>query len=123
MGTSKTRPTVTTRIITPDPSGLVNFLRQVFDVDVDVEGEDAGDGSPVELRFGDSLVMISDGGGVHPISPAFLMVYVDDTDDVYARAKKAGATSEEEPEDMPWGARCALVRDGWGNAWQISTRP
>jgi PhnB protein len=122
MGTSESwhrpagRPTVTTRIITGDPVGLVDFLRQVFRA----EGEAEGD-APTQMRFGDSFIMISDGGGVHPASPAFLMVYVDDVDAVFARAVAAGAKVEEEPADMPWGARCAIVRDGWGNAWQIST--
>jgi uncharacterized glyoxalase superfamily protein PhnB len=118
MGTSKARPTLTTRIITPDPLGLVDFLRRVFDA----EGKENGD-APVEMRFSDSLVMVSDGGGVHPPSSAFLMVYVDDTDATFARAIEAGATSEEDPVDEPWGARCATVRDGWNNRWQISTRP
>ena len=110
------RPTVTTRIITDDPVGLVDFLGQVFGV----EGEALGD-RPIELYFGDSLVMVSDGGGVHSPAAAFVMVYVDDADAVYARAVAAGATATEEPTDMPWGDRRATVRDGWGNTWQIAT--
>ena len=110
------RPTLTTRIITGDPAGLVEFIRQVFGV----EGEGEGD-RPVELYFGDSLVMVSDGGGVHSPTPAFLMVYVDDADAAYARAVAAGAIALEAPTDMPWGDRRATVRDGWGNTWQLAT--
>ena len=54
-------------------------------------------------------------------APAFLIVYVNDTDAVYQRAIKSGATSLGDPSDMPWGDRWATVRDGWGNTWQIAT--
>lgn len=116
MGTSEHRPTMITRIITGDPAGLVGFLRQVFGAEGEIDGD-----RPVEMRLGDSIVMVSDGGGVHPETPAFIMVYVDDTDAAFARAVAAGATAREKPEDMPWGDRRATVRDGWGNTWQIAT--
>lgn len=122
MGTSQSwarpqeRPTVTPRIITRDPAGLAGFIRQVFGAQGEVEGD-----RPAEMRFGDSLVMVSDGGGVHAAAPAFLMVYVDDADSVFAVAVAAGAAATENPADMPWGDRRATVRDGWGNTWQIAT--
>ena len=110
------RPTVISRIITKDPQGLVGFLHQVFGA----EGE-FRPGPPTELRFGDSLVMISDGGGVRELAPAFLHVYVHDADAVFQRAITSGATPLEEPSDMPWGERRAMVRDSWGNTWQLAT--
>jgi uncharacterized glyoxalase superfamily protein PhnB len=55
-------------------------------------------------------------------TPAFLYVYVDDADATYRRAVAAGARSLEEPVDMPYGDRRAMVEDGWGNTWQIATR-
>jgi PhnB protein len=118
MGNSESahRPTVTPRIITDDPAGLVEFLRQVFDA----QGEAHGN-RPVEMRLGDSLILVSDGGGVHSPAPAFLLVHVDNTDAAVARAAATGATTVEEPTDMPWGDRRATVRDKWGNTWQIAT--
>jgi uncharacterized glyoxalase superfamily protein PhnB len=110
------RHTVTPRIITEDPRGLIDFLRQVFRA----EGE-FQPGAPVELRFGDSVVMVSDGDGQRGVASAFLYVYVDDADAVYARAIEGGATSMEEPSDMFYGDRRAMVRDAWGNTWQIAT--
>jgi uncharacterized glyoxalase superfamily protein PhnB len=107
---------VTPRIITRDPRGLVEFVREVFGAEGEIEGD-----RPVELRFGDSIVMVSDGGGVWDAWPAFLSVYVDDADAVFARAVAAGATAEEEPADMPWGDRRATVLDRWDNRWQIAT--
>ena len=52
------------------------------------------------------------------VFPAFLYVYVDDADAVYTRALAAGAVSLEPPA----GDRRAMVRDEWGNTWQIATR-
>jgi len=39
---------------------------------------------------------------------------------VYERALSAGAGSLEEPLDTPYGDRRAMVRDPFGNVWQIA---
>jgi uncharacterized glyoxalase superfamily protein PhnB len=65
--------------------------------------------------------MISDGGGLRAAIPAFLHVYVANADITYERAMAAGATSLEPPAEMPYGDRRAMVRDRWGNTWQIAT--
>ena len=43
------------------------------------------------------------------------------TDATYMRALDAGATSIEDPSEMPYGDRRAMVSDSWGNSWQIAT--
>jgi PhnB protein len=106
---------LTPRIITQDPQGLVDFIRQGFGA----EGEFQA-GRPTELRLGDSLLMVSDGGGVRDLATAFLLLHVPDVDAVYQRVISLGATSVEEPADQPWGGRRATVLDGWGNTWQIA---
>jgi uncharacterized glyoxalase superfamily protein PhnB len=53
--------------------------------------------------------------------PAFLYIYVTDTDSTYREALASGATSLESPRDLPYGDRRAVVRDPWGNIWQIAT--
>ncbi|MGH3579353.1 MAG: VOC family protein, partial [Mycobacterium sp.] len=73
------------------------------------------------MRIGDSIVMVSDGGGMREASLTFLYVYVENTDETYRRAIDAGARSIEEPADMPYGDRRAMVQDQWGNTWQIAT--
>lgn len=52
--------------------------------------------------------------------PAFLYVYVDDADAVYQRALAAGAQTVEAPTDTPYGDRRAMVRDPFGNLFQIA---
>jgi PhnB protein len=107
--------TVTPRIVVRNPDGLVAFLRDVFGASGDVHLE-----RPAEMRIGDSVVMISGDRYRDPV-PAFLHVYVDDADATYRRALAAGATSLEEPADTPYGDRRGMVRDEWGNMWQIAT--
>ena len=107
--------TVTPRIMVRDPQNLVAFVRKVFDA----QGE-FNPGRPAEIRIGDSIVMVSDGDGLHTLPPR-LYVYVQDTDATYASAMAANAVSLEAPADMPYGDRRAMVQDPWGNAWQIAT--
>lgn len=109
-------PTVTPRIFVRDPEKLVAFIRYVFHA----RGE-LHPGRPAEIRIGDSVVMVSDGDGLRNPVPAFLYVYVEDTDATYRRALAANAISLEEPSDMPYGDRRAMVKDDWGNTWQIAT--
>jgi uncharacterized glyoxalase superfamily protein PhnB len=47
---------------------------------------------------------------------------VDDADQVYQRAVAAGATTTEPPTDTPYGDRRAMVRDPFGNVFQIAHR-
>jgi PhnB protein len=108
--------TITPRIIVRDPENLVRFLKDVFHA----QGE-FGAGRPAEMRIGDSVIMVSDGDGVRDLMPAFLYVYVEDADATYKRAIAAKATSLEEPANTPYGDRRAMVRDSWGNTWQIAT--
>jgi PhnB protein len=107
--------TVTPRIVTRDPKQLVDFIKHVFET----TGEYRTD-RPVTLSIGDSIVMISD-TGARETKSAFLYVYVADADATYRRAIQAGAKSIEEPANVPYGDRRAMVEDPWGNTWQIAT--
>ncbi|WP_456784914.1 VOC family protein [Bradyrhizobium sp. USDA 4516] len=95
---------------------MARFLRDVFDAQGEVRS-----GAPTEIRIGDSIILISDGGGVREAMSAFLYVYVRDADETYRRAIAAGAESIEPPADTPYGDRRAMVRDAWANVWQIAT--
>ena len=105
---------VTPRIVVTDLDGQVEFLRAVFDASGEVVA-----GVPAELAVGDSLVMVSS-TAERGLFPAFLYVYVDDADETYRRAIAAGAETMEEPLDTPYGDRRAMVRDPFGNIFQIA---
>jgi uncharacterized glyoxalase superfamily protein PhnB len=106
---------VTPRIVVHDVEGLIAFLKQTFGAVGDFQTS-----RPSEMRIGDSIIMVS-GAGARETMTAFLYVYVDDVDGTYGRALQAGATSLEEPRDVPYGDRRGMVSDPWGNTWQIAT--
>jgi PhnB protein len=108
-------PTVTPRIVVRGAEQLVAFLRRVFGATGDYRPD-----LPSVIRIGDSIVMVTEAGMRNPM-PAFLYVYVDDADETYRQALQAGASSLEAPADMPYGDRRGMVKDEWGNTWQIAT--
>jgi len=106
---------ITPRLVVHEPKKLAHFLKEAFDA----SGEYAED-RPALMKIGDSFVMVSGVGPREPM-PAFLYLYVADTDATYQRALKAGAVSIEKPADMPYGDRRAMIKDPFGNDWQIAT--
>ncbi|MGH9014396.1 MAG: VOC family protein [Acidimicrobiia bacterium] len=108
---------VTPRIVVDDVAAQVDFLRSVFGATGGVEP-----GRPAEVHVGDSLIMVSS-SSERNIFPGFLYIYVDDADQTYERALNAGAVSIEAPLDTPYGDRRAMVRDPFGNVFQIAHKP
>jgi PhnB protein len=106
---------ITPRLVVADPGSLVEFLRHAFAASGDFTTE-----TPSQIRIGDSIAMVS-AVGPRAATSVFLYLYVDDTDATYQRALEAGAVSLEEPADMPYGDRRAMVKDPAGNDWQIAT--
>jgi len=109
-------PDVAPRIFVEDPAALFEFVAAVFGATAEVRA-----GRPIEARIGDSIVMLSD-ISVRERLTACLYVYVPDLDRAYAVALQLGAESLEEPQVTPYGDRRAIVRDSWGNTWQMATR-
>lgn len=108
-------PAVVPRIAVDDPVALVGFIQQVFGASGPVQSD-----RPTELRIGDSLIMV--GSTVErQAMPAFLYVYVEDADATFGTAIELGAKSLEAPQETPYGDRRAMIRDAWGNTWQIAT--
>jgi uncharacterized glyoxalase superfamily protein PhnB len=107
---------VTPRIVVEDAAALVAFLKRVFEATGELRTD-----APSEIRIGDSLLMVST-AGAREIFPAFLYVYVEDADETCRRALDAGAASLEAVWDTPYGDRRGMVRDPWGNVWQVAAR-
>jgi uncharacterized glyoxalase superfamily protein PhnB len=85
---------------------------------------DRQDGSVmhIEVRIGDSVVMMGEPMEAFGAMTASIYLYVEDCDAVYQRALEAGGTSIMEPMDMPHaGERYGGVRDPSGNLWWIAT--
>lgn len=82
-----------------------------------------------ELDIGGSVIMLADTapdmGARSPKdlggSPVTLLVYVEDVDDVFARAIKAGATEIAPVTDQFYGDRTGQFEDPWGHCWNVAT--
>ncbi len=102
---------------------LIEFMKQVFDAQ-EIARYPMPDGtiSHAQVKIGDSVVELADGGEKWPPMPCALHVYVPDSDATYRRALAAGCTSLQEPADQFYGERSASVRDFCGNNWYLATQ-
>jgi uncharacterized glyoxalase superfamily protein PhnB len=112
--------TVTPYLQVREP-GLFDFLVKVFGA-VETFSLKGTYGVHREVRVGDSMLMIGEGGpeGTE-YSPAAFHVYVPDVDAAFKRALAAGAKSLGAPEDRVYGERAGFVKDPFGNHWYIAT--
>jgi PhnB protein len=112
--------TVTPYLQVREP-GLFDFLVKVFGA-VETFSLKGTYGVHREVRVGDSMLMIGEGGpeGTE-YSPAAFHVYVPDVDAAFERALAAGAKSSGAPEDRVYGERAGFVEDPFGNHWYIAT--
>jgi PhnB protein len=101
---------------------MVDFLKEAFEAE-EVERAASPDGTIIhaKIRVGDSIIEMGEAHGEYQPMPFTLHLYVSDTDTVYARALRAGATSLREPRDEPYGDRNSGVLDPSGNRWFIAT--
>jgi uncharacterized glyoxalase superfamily protein PhnB len=74
-----------------------------------------------EVRIRDSVVMAFDARPEWPDTPAFLRLYVEDSDATYQQALGAGASPVTEVTELFFGDRVGRVRDPLGNVWWIQT--
>ncbi len=127
--TSKVNPipqdygTVTPYLIVNGVPRLIDFLKETFHAEERARINDKEDHvGHAEVKIGNSMVMMADSTPQYTPIPSQLYVYVDNVDDAYRRAMKAGGTSEQEPTTQFYGDRTAAVKDPTGNVWWIATR-
>lgn len=112
--------TVTPYLISPDVDGLVDFVVRAFGAEETLRTQGAAGGTHVELRIGDSMLMVGGGENSAPL-PAMVHLYVDDADAWYLRAVQAGGVALMEPSEQGDGDRRGGVQDPFGNQWWIAT--
>lgn len=82
-----------------------------------------------ELEFGTSVLMLSDeypemdyrGPKAVGGTPVMLSVYVEDVDDVFERALKAGGKELRAVENQFYGDRSGTFEDPFGHRWNVAT--
>ena len=118
--TKDTYRTVTAYFIVPNADAELTFLKAAFGA-TEKSCQRNADSSVMhaEVTIGDSLVMLGQASERWTPRTGAIYLWIDDVDATYARALKAGASSESEPEDKPYGHRNAGVIDPNGVTWWI----
>ena len=111
-------------------AAAIDFYRDIFGAKerVRMSGPEGKVGH-AEIEIGDSVIMLADPfpGASLPTpkelggTSVFMMVYVEDVDDVFARAMKAGAKEIRAVEDQFYGDRSAQFEDPFGHHWNIAS--
>ncbi|MGE2736702.1 VOC family protein [Mycolicibacterium vaccae] len=115
-----------------DAVAAIDFYATVFGADL-VEKMEGPDGTVAhaELDFGTGRLQLGapsdDYGIAAPTRDAdtvtySIALYCPDVDDVVERARNAGATVREDPQDFATGDRFASLRDPFGVRWTVMTR-
>jgi PhnB protein len=115
---------VTPYLLIKGASDAIAFYVKVFGAE-EITRLTAPDGriGHAEIRIGESVVMMeflgpqSRGG-----TTVTLLIYVDNSDEVFNAAMQAGATELRPLCDQFYGDRSGSVTDPWGHVWSIATR-
>lgn len=103
---------------------VIDFAKAVFGA-TELRRYDMPDGSIMhaEIRIGDTVVMLGDGGPEFPAFASLIHVYVEEVDRIYERALQAGATPVEAPRTRDGDPdKRGSVKDPCGNTWAIATQ-
>lgn len=121
---------VTPHIVCADAPKAIEFYKRAFNA-VQLARLDGPDGKLMHamIQIGDSKIMLADEypdmGSLGPLalkgSPVTLHLYVENAEQVFAKAVEAGATVSMPLADMFWGDRYGLVMDPFGHHWAIAT--
>ncbi|TAH35068.1 MAG: VOC family protein [Planctomycetota bacterium] len=124
--------TVTPYLVIRNCAEAVKFYQKAFDAKKRevMKGPDGKGVMHAEIEIGNSVLMMCDEmpimqGWVSPQqlngTTVCLSLYVEDADQLYKKAVKAGCTVTMPLADQFWGDRCGRVRDPYGHEWFIAT--
>jgi uncharacterized glyoxalase superfamily protein PhnB len=114
--------TVTPFLVVDGANELIHFIEESFDGKVtSIMKTQEGKVMHASMMIGDSPIMLSDATEQYPAGKNRLYLYMNDVDDTYGRALRAGGVSLREPTDEFYGDRSSGVKDSWGNEWWIAT--
>ncbi len=123
-------PRITPYLIVDGAGLAVGFYTTVFGATERMRMPAPGDKiGHCELQIGDSVLMLADEfpdmGQRSPKTiggtPVTISIYVEDVDDVFDRAVKAGATALRPVEDQFYGDRSGQFEDPFGHHWNVAS--
>ena len=119
--------TVTPHLTLDDAAQSIEWYKKAFGAQ-EISRSLGPDGKIMhaEIKIGDSRIMVGDvmmGKGPRGFggSPASLWLFVDNSDALFDRAVKAGATVQMPLADQFWGDRGGAIADPAGYTWWIAT--
>ena len=119
------------RLFCRDPVAEIDFCTAVFGaVELNRRADSDGKTAHALLTIGSAMVMIeSEWPGISSrapspdgSSPVVLYVYMENVDEIMARAEAVGAKTLMPPTDQFWGDRTAWIMDPAGHVWTVATR-
>jgi PhnB protein len=123
-------PRVTPYLYVAGAKQAIDFYRSILGAEerMSMPGPDGKVGH-AELTIGESVIMLADEfpdmGALGPKSvggsPVTIHVYVQDVDDTFDRAVKAGAAVLRPVEDKFYGDRGGEFEDPYGHRWSIAS--
>ena len=123
-------PQVTPYLCVDGAGAAVGFYGTVFGTTERMRMPAPGDKiGHCELQMGNSVIMLADEfpemGQLSPKSiggsPVTISVYVEDVDEVFDRAVRAGATALRPVEDQFYGDRSGQFEDPFGHRWNVAS--
>lgn len=122
--------TITPHLVVDDTAKAIEFYTKAFGAThrYTMPGPD-GRVMHAEVMIGDSILMLCDSfkeyGNLSPLTlggtSSSIHLYVENADEAFDRAVKAGATSIMPVTEMFWGDRYGKVSDPFGHEWSFAT--
>jgi uncharacterized glyoxalase superfamily protein PhnB len=122
--------TITPHLIVRDSKAAIDFYQKAFGAQLQGGIATMPDGKVMHamLKIGDSFLMLNDEFPEHGVaapkpgdSGVSLHIYVDNVDELFDRATRAGAQVKMPLADMFWGDRYGKVLDPFGHQWTLGT--
>jgi PhnB protein len=122
--------TATPYLIVNGGAEAIEFYKRAFGATEIVRMADPhGRVGHAEIKIGDSMIMLAD---EHPDmgyrsprsiggSAVSILLYVEDVDELFDRAMKAGAKSQRPVANQFYGDRAGTLEDPFGHVWTIAT--
>jgi PhnB protein len=120
---------ITPNLIVPNGDQAIDFYKRAFGATELSRMPGPGGGVlHAELKIGNSIFMLGEEnaemGSKSPKTlggtPLSLYIYVENVDQAWERALKAGATANMPLADMFWGDRAGWLTDPFGHAWALA---
>ena len=122
--------TATPYLIVKGAAEAIDFYKRAFGATEMLRMADPqGRVGHAEIKIGDSVIMLAD---EHPGmgyrgprslggSSVSILLYLEDVDDVFERAVKAGAKAQRPVMNQFYGDRSGTLEDPFGHVWTIAT--